>query len=76
MHEAREELDLPIPEGDYETVAGYVLSALGHIPKKGEVVVGDGFRISVSEVKDRKIEQVVVTRLPAEPDAPAEKARS
>ena len=65
VHEAREELDLPIPEGDYETVAGYVLSALGHIPQEGETVLGAGFRITVAEVKGRKIEQLVVTRRPA-----------
>ena len=69
VHEAREELELAIPEGDYETVAGYVLSVLGHIPKEGETVPGDGFRITVAKVKGRKIEQVVVTRLPADPDA-------
>jgi CBS domain containing-hemolysin-like protein len=65
VDEAREELELPIPEGDYETVAGYVLHALGHIPSEGETVAGDGFRITVAEVKGRKIEEVVVTRLPA-----------
>ena len=71
VHEAREELDLPIPEGDYETVAGYVLSVLGHIPQKGEAIVGDGFRISVSEVKGRKIEEVVITRLSGSPPSAA-----
>ena len=65
VDEAREELELPIPDGDYETVAGYVLHALGHIPAEGETVAGDGFRITVAEVKGRKIEEVLVTRLPA-----------
>jgi putative hemolysin len=65
VHEAREELGLAIPEGDYETVAGFVLDALGHIPKEGETLAGDGFRITVGEVKGRKIEEVVVTRVGA-----------
>jgi putative hemolysin len=64
VSEARDELDLPIPDGDYETVAGFVLDALGHIPVEGETLQGDGFRITVAEVKGHKIEQVVVTRLP------------
>ena len=72
VDEAREELELPIPEGDYETVAGYVLNALGHIPQEGETVVGDGFRMTVAEVKGRKIEEVLVTRLSA--SAPAKPA--
>jgi putative hemolysin len=75
VHEAREELDLPIPEGDYETVAGYVLSVLGHIPTEGEKAVRDGFHITVMEVKGRKIEQVVITRLPAGPAPSAEATR-
>lgn len=64
VHEAREELELPIPEGDYETVAGYVLSLLGHLPVVGESVEGDGLHITVAEIDERKIEQLVITRLP------------
>jgi CBS domain containing-hemolysin-like protein len=72
VHEAREELDLDIPDGDYETVAGYVLDSLGHIPKVGEALHGDGYRITIAAMKGRKIEQVVVTRQPAEAAAPGE----
>ncbi|MEX0786513.1 MAG: hemolysin family protein, partial [Dehalococcoidia bacterium] len=73
VHEAREELDLPIPEGEYETVAGYVLSVLGHLPTEGENVVADGLHITVVEVAGRKVEQLLITRLPtgAEPAAKA-----
>ncbi len=74
VHEAREDLELAIPDGGYETVAGYVLDVLGHIPKVGEIVEGDGFRITVAEMKGRKIEQVVVTRLPAKVASSSETA--
>jgi CBS domain containing-hemolysin-like protein len=67
VEEVREELALPIPEGDYETVAGFVLSALGHIPTEGESFTTDGFGITVTEVKGRKIESVEITRLTSEP---------
>jgi CBS domain containing-hemolysin-like protein len=63
IFEANEELGLAIPDGDYETVAGFVLSALGHIPKEGEQVLGDGFRMVVAEVQGVKIERVRVTKL-------------
>ena len=62
VHEVQEELDLAIPDGDYETIAGYVLDVLGHIPKEGERVHGEGFHITVAEVRGRKIEELVVTR--------------
>jgi putative hemolysin len=73
VDEAREELELPIPDGDYETIAGYVLSVLGHIPKEGETVAGPGFSMIVAQVKGQKIEEVVVTKQPALP-APSEVA--
>lgn len=62
IEEAREELELNIPDGDYDTVAGYVLSMLGHIPKVGETVTLDGCRIVVAEMRGLKIEQLRVTR--------------
>jgi len=73
VEEAREQLELNIPDGDYETVAGYALDVLGHIPKEGETLTGEGFSMRVSELKGRKIEEVVVTRLPTAPAAGEEK---
>ncbi len=61
--EANEALGIAIPEGDYETVAGYLLSRLGHVPKEGEQVVGEGFRAVVAEMRGVKIERVFVTRI-------------
>jgi putative hemolysin len=63
VYDVREELGLDLPEGDYETIAGYVLEQLGHIPREGETVTLDGYRIAVSELRGVKIESVVVTRL-------------
>ena len=63
IEEARAELELDIPEGDYDTVAGYVLSRLGHIPKVGETVPLDGYRITVAEMRGLKIEQLRVFKV-------------
>lgn len=63
VHDANEELGLALPEGDYETVAGFVLSKLGHIPKVGEQFVYNGWRFAVTQVVGRKIERVTVTRV-------------
>ena len=59
--EINEELKLGLPEGDYQTVAGFILDWLGSIPKEGDVVefgdlvltvkVMDGVRIDVVEVR-------------------------
>jgi putative hemolysin len=63
IYDVREEVGLDLPEGDYETIAGYVLEQLGHIPREGETITLDGYRIAVSGVKGVKIESVVVTKL-------------
>jgi putative hemolysin len=63
VEEAREELGLNIPEGEYDTLAGYVLSRLGHIPRVGEsIVVNEEHRIMVAEMRGLKIELLRVTR--------------
>ena len=63
VFDVREELGVDIPEGDYETVAGFVLEQLGHIPREGETLTLNSFRLTVSELKGVKIESVVITKL-------------
>ena len=47
-----------LPEGPYETLAGYVMAALGHLPRAGEAVECDGHRLTVSELDGRRIARV------------------
>ena len=62
LDDANEALDLDLPEGDYETVAGFILQRLGHIPKVGEQVQHADLRLVVAEMAGVKIEQVDITR--------------
>ncbi len=63
IDEANEEMDLTLPEGeDYETVAGFLLSLLGHIPRQHEQVRFDGLKFVVTEMKGLKIEKVLLTK--------------
>ena len=62
VEEARDELGLDIPEGPYDTIAGYVLSQLGHIPTVGESVSIDHHRIAVAEMRGLKVELLRITR--------------
>jgi putative hemolysin len=63
IFDLREELEIELPEGTYETVAGLVLDRLGHIPGVGESVTLDGYRLTVSEMDGVKIESVVIAKL-------------
>ncbi len=62
IEEANEKLKLGIPEGPYETVAGFVLNSLGHIPKEGEQLKYDKLKMAVTAMKGLKIEKVLVTK--------------
>ena len=62
-----------LPEGDYDTVAGFILSRLGYLPKDGafDEVESDGLKLTVMKVSDRRIDKVKIEILP-EPEAPDE----
>ena len=63
IEEARDELGLDLPEGAYDTIAGFVLDRLGHIPKVGEAVDVDQHRITVAEMRNVRIQLLRVTRV-------------
>ncbi|MBF8268220.1 MAG: hemolysin [Dehalococcoidia bacterium] len=59
------EYDLPhlgLPRGEYETVAGFILDALGHIPTEGGYFRHHDLRLVVTQMKGMRIERVMVTR--------------
>jgi putative hemolysin len=63
VEDANENLGLTIPESEeYDTIAGWVLSALGHIPVVGERVTAQGADVRVDAVRRRRIARVRVTK--------------
>ncbi len=48
----------------YTTIAGLVLNRLGHLPKTGEKVVIGGFSLEVVDMDGRRIDKLLVSRLP------------
>jgi CBS domain containing-hemolysin-like protein len=58
--ELAERTDFRMPEGPYETLAGFLMARLGHIPVAGEVVEESGWEFTVVEVDRRRVEQVLV----------------
>ncbi len=62
IEEVNEEMELDLPEGDYETVAGFVLCLLGHIPKQNEQLRYRGLKLVITEMRGRKIEKILLTK--------------
>jgi putative hemolysin len=53
-----EELDLQLPEGDWDTVGGLVFGKLGRVPVPGDAVDADGVRLVVERVDGRRVTRV------------------
>jgi putative hemolysin len=66
LDEVHEQTGVRLPEGPYETLAGFVMAALGHLPGIAEAVEADGHRLEVTELDGRRVARVRVTPLVAE----------
>ena len=60
LDDFEDEAGFALPDGPYETVAGYVQARLGHIPAVGESVEVDGHRITVTETDGRRVARIQV----------------
>jgi CBS domain containing-hemolysin-like protein len=65
IDEAASRLDVELPEGEYETIAGFLMARLGRIPKRRDVVEHNGWRLRVQSMYRRRVVQVLIE--PAEP---------
>lgn len=79
LEELGELLQVSFDEEPFDTVNGFVISKLEHIPEKGEDFEFDyeGYRFRILEVKDRMIQKMLVTRIrqEAEEEQPPEEAK-
>jgi putative hemolysin len=63
--EMADHLGINLPESrDYETLAGYILSHLHHLPATGEIVNAQGWRFEVVDLDGRRIDKIIASRLP------------
>jgi CBS domain containing-hemolysin-like protein len=66
--EVRDRTGIPVPEGRYETVAGFVLERLAHLPEEGESVEIVGWRLTVAGLEGRRLARLRATPLDAQAD--------
>ena len=66
IDEAGDILDIEFPKGDYDTLAGFVISLLGYLPTgenaSDDVAVYENLTFTVLEVSDRRIEKIKVEK--------------
>jgi CBS domain containing-hemolysin-like protein len=59
--EVRDAAGLQLPEGEFETLAGFVLEQLGHLPSAGESFDYRGWQVVVDEMDKRRVARVRLT---------------
>ncbi|SDU49816.1 hemolysin family protein [Jiangella alkaliphila] len=64
-----ERTGVDLPDGPYETVAGFVVARLGRLPSVGDVVDYDGVRIEVLSLDGRRASRLRVHPRPGPPTA-------
>ena len=64
LDEVNELLEADFPEGDWDTIGGFVFNLLGHVPAEGETVEHDGYRLAAEKVQGRRIGRVRIVHAP------------
>jgi CBS domain containing-hemolysin-like protein len=60
------EFNLDIPEGEYDTLSGFIIAHHETIPEKNEIIEIDKFKFKIMDVSETKIETTKLEVLPKE----------
>jgi putative hemolysin len=64
VDEFGDKIGVPIPKDPpYETVAGYILSEINHLPAVGETFTREPWRFEVLDLDGRRIDKVLVSKI-------------
>lgn len=55
---------IKLPDGEFESVGGFIIHILGKIPKTGDTVTYKGLEIKIKAADERKIDKVLITHIP------------
>ncbi|CAG0985108.1 hypothetical protein PLCT2_02141 [Planctomycetaceae bacterium] len=74
IDELNRKLSLNLPEGpDYNSLAGFMIAKLGHMPAVDESVEAEGVKLTVLASDERRVKRVRISKLQVETDAGAER---
>ena len=65
--------DIKLPEGEFESVGGFIIHRLGKIPKVGEQIVFEDLEMTIKSAYIRKIDKILI--ILQTPSTPTEKRR-
>ncbi|MCI9039561.1 MAG: HlyC/CorC family transporter [Clostridia bacterium] len=64
LYEVKKILEIDLPEGDYETLSGYLIEQLGRLPEEQEhpIIEDDKLTYKIEHIEDRRIKWVKVCK--------------
>lgn len=65
IDEVNQQLGLDLQNPDYDTIAGYMLGALGRIPRVGDILEKDGLRLRVEAMDGMRIATICLNLKPS-----------
>jgi CBS domain containing-hemolysin-like protein len=71
IDELSELVGVELPDEEWDTVGGFLLDLIGEIPSEGQEAQFLSLRLKATRVQGRRIEKVLVTRVPEEPEEEA-----
>jgi putative hemolysin len=64
-------IDLSLPDSEFETLGGFIMTYLGDVPAVGDVIAYGSVKMTILEADDRRVKRVKIVRIsPAEPEEP------
>jgi len=60
-------LGVSLPEGDYDTLGGFLTNQVGRVPQVKEEIQWEDLLFSITAADDRKVERVEIRRAPSPP---------
>jgi len=62
IEKLEQHLKVTLPEGDFESVGGFIIHLLGHIPEVNKKISFEDLEFTIQEADQRKIDKVLITR--------------
>jgi putative hemolysin len=72
VDDVAEAFGVTLPEGEFDSIGGFVLDRMGRLPQAGDELVDSGLRIRVEEVNSHRIQKLHISRVPP-PEASEDK---
>jgi putative hemolysin len=60
ISEINEVVHLNLPEGDYDTISGFIMDTLKELPAEDSEIVTDRYRLIVDEMEGQKVKKVII----------------